>query len=111
MNKIDFKKELKHLYNPSPKAAVVVDVPPLNFLMIDGRGDPNTAAAYREAVEALFSLSYALKFMVKKDLGVDYAVMPLERAVVGRRYESIQPERQKRLAVDGHDHAARIYFG
>jgi len=78
MNKIDFKKELKHLYNPSAKAAVVVDVPPLNFLMIDGQGDPNTAVAYKEAVEALFSLSYALKFMVKKELGVDYAVMPLE---------------------------------
>ncbi len=78
MKKIDFKKELKHLYNSSPKAVVVVDVPPLNFLMVDGRGDPNTTAAYKEAVEALFSLSYALKFMVKKELAVDYAVMPLE---------------------------------
>ena len=78
MNKIDFKKELKQLYNPSPKVVVIVDVPPLNFLMIDGHGDPNTAAAYKEAVEALFGLSYALKFMVKKELGVDYAVMPLE---------------------------------
>lgn len=78
MSKIDFKKELNHLYNPSAKAVMVVDVPPLNFLMIDGRGDPNTATAYKEAVEALFSLSYTLKFMVKKELGVDYAVMPLE---------------------------------
>ncbi|MCG3210278.1 MAG: hypothetical protein FOGNACKC_03909 [Anaerolineae bacterium] len=78
MNKIDFKKELKNLYNPSAKTATVIDVPPLNFLMIDGHGDPNTAPAYREAVEALFSLSYALKFMVKKELAVDYAVMPLE---------------------------------
>jgi len=78
VDKIDFKKELKHLYNPSPKVAMVVDVPPLTFLMIDGQGDPNTATAYKEAVEALFSLSYALKFIVKKDLGVDYAVMPLE---------------------------------
>lgn len=78
MNKIDFKKELKYLYNPSLKAAMVVEVPPLNFLMIDGQGDPNTATAYKEAIEALFSLSYALKFMVKKELGVDYGVMPLE---------------------------------
>lgn len=78
MNKIDFKKELKHLYSPSAKGVMVVDVPPLNFLMIDGQGDPNTAIAYKEAVEALFSLSYALKFMVKKELGVDFAVMPLE---------------------------------
>jgi hypothetical protein len=78
MNKIDFKQELKHLYNPSTKTATVVDVPPLNFLMVDGQGDPNTATAYKEAVEALFSLSYALKFMIKKELGVDYAVMLLE---------------------------------
>jgi hypothetical protein len=78
MSKIDFKKELNHFYNPSAKAVMVVDVPPLNFLMIDGRGDPNTATAYKEAVEALFSLSYALKFMIKKELGIDYAVMPLE---------------------------------
>lgn len=78
MNKIDFKKELKHLYSPSLKTVMVVDVPPLNFLMIDGQGDPNTTIAYKEAVEALFSLSYALKFMVKKELALDYAVMPLE---------------------------------
>ncbi len=77
MNKIDFKKELKHLYNPSAKTATTVDVPPLNFLVIDGQGDPNTAPAYREAIEALFSLAY-VKFMVKKELAVDYAVMPLE---------------------------------
>lgn len=78
MSKIDFKKELSHLYNPSSKAVAVVEVPPLNFLMVDGQGDPNTSAAYKEVVEALFSLAYALKFMIKKELGVDYAVMPLE---------------------------------
>jgi hypothetical protein len=79
MEKIDFKKKLKHLYQPSAKAVVQVDVPTLNFLMVDGEGDPNTAQAYSEAVEALFTLSYALKFRVKKGaLGMDYVVMPLE---------------------------------
>jgi len=77
--KIDLRKELKHLYNPSSKQIAVVDVPDMNFLMIDGQGDPNTSVAYRDAVESLFAVSYTLKFMVKKgEQAVDYAVMPLE---------------------------------
>ncbi|HEC35301.1 MAG TPA: hypothetical protein ENI39_02060 [Anaerolineae bacterium] len=78
MSKVDLKKDLKHLYNPSAKEVSVVDVPPMNFLMIDGAGDPNVSLEYRQAMEALFSLSYALKFRIKKCNGLDYAVMPLE---------------------------------
>ena len=79
MRKIDYKKELKHLYKPSPKKVEIVDVPEMNFLMIDGQGDPNTAREYKDAVEALFAVSYALKFMVKKGpMAIDYGVMPLE---------------------------------
>jgi len=78
MGKVDHKKNKKHLYNPSAKEVSVVDVPPMHFLMIDGAGDPNISLDYQHAVEALFSLSYALKFRVKKSNGVDYAVMPLE---------------------------------
>ena len=77
--KVDYKKELKQLYNPPAKSVVEVVVPAMNFLMIDGEGDPNTSPVYAEAVETLFALSYTLKFMVKKGaLGIDYAVMPLE---------------------------------
>jgi len=79
MKKIDFKKELKHLYKASPKKAEIVDVPQMKFLMIDGKGDPNTSQEFQDAVEALYSLSYTLKFMVKKgELEIDYGVMPLE---------------------------------
>ena len=78
MEKIDLKKELKHLYNPSPKEVVAVDVPAMNFLMIDGEGDPNTSAEYIAAIETLFGVSYTLKFMIKKEEGIDYGVMPLE---------------------------------
>jgi len=79
MTKLDLKRELRHLYAPSAKAVTVVEVPRLRFLMIDGQGDPNTTPAYAEAVEALFSVSYAAKFMVKRGPGgIDYAVMPLE---------------------------------
>lgn len=79
MPKIDLKQELKHLYQPSAKAVVQVTVPTLQFLMIDGQGDPNTSPEYAQAVEALFSVSYTVKFAVKKAAqGMDYAVMPLE---------------------------------
>jgi len=79
MKKIDYKKELKHLYKPSPKSIEIVDVPEMNFLMIDGQGDPNTSKEYSDAIEALYAVSFALKFMIKKgDLEIDYGVMPLE---------------------------------
>lgn len=79
MKKIDYKKELKPLYNPSAKKVETVDVPEMNFLMVDGKGDPNTSESFRKAVEALFSVSYTLKFMIKKGKEqIDYGVMPLE---------------------------------
>lgn len=55
----------------------MVEVPAMNFLMIDGTGDPH-GSEYREALEALFGLSYALKFGIKKAAGTDYGVMLLE---------------------------------
>jgi hypothetical protein len=79
VEKIDFKKELKHLYQPSVKEVAEVDVPGMNFLMVDGEGDPNTSHSYVEAIEALFSVSYTVKFMIKKgEHAIDYGVMPLE---------------------------------
>lgn len=79
MPKIDLKKELKHLFQPSAKEAALVDVPEMNFLMIDGAGDPNTSQEYQDAIEALYAVAYTLKFMVKKrDPEVDYVVPPLE---------------------------------
>ena len=77
MDKIDLKKELKNLYNPSAKEVSVVDVPAMNFLLINGEGAP-TSTQYSEAIEALFSVAYTLKFTIKKSKGIDYAVMPLE---------------------------------
>ena len=79
MEKIDYKKQLKHLYGPSAKKVEIVDVPQMNFLMVDGEGDPNTSKSFSEAIEAHYPLSYTLKFMVKKgELCVDYGVLPLE---------------------------------
>ncbi len=79
MEKIDYKKQLKHLYAPSAKKVELVEVPQMNFLMIDGEGNPNTSKSFSDAIEALYPLSYTLKFMVKRaKRGVDYGVLPLE---------------------------------
>jgi len=77
MSKVDFKKMLKELYGPKKKF-VIVDVPEMQFLMVDGHGDPNVAPEYQEAVEALYAVAYKLKFNSKKQLGKDYVVPPLE---------------------------------
>jgi hypothetical protein len=77
--KTDFKKELKHLYQPSAKEVTVVDVPDMNFLMVDGQGDPNTSPRYQEALEALYTVSYQLKFTIKgRAPESDYVIPPPE---------------------------------
>ena len=79
MQKINVLKGMKELYMPSSKVPSLVDVPVYNYLMIDGQGDPNTSPSYKSAIEALFSVSYAVKFMLKKsDRAIDYGVMPLQ---------------------------------
>lgn len=78
MPKLDLKKENKELYNPSAKEVSIVDIPEMSFLMIDGKGDPNTSQEYQDSIEALFSLSYKVKFISEKENSQDYVVMPLE---------------------------------
>ena len=78
MSKIDFKKTLKQLYQPPGGAFTRVDVPAMQFLMVDGRGDPNTTVVYEEALQVLYAVAYKLKFLSKSALGQDYVVPPLE---------------------------------
>ena len=80
MEKIDFKKTMKPLFAPSPKDFSVVDVPPLQFLMIDGKGRPDAESRteYAQALAALYPVAYKLKFLSKKQLGRDYVVPPLQ---------------------------------
>ncbi|MFZ6872010.1 GyrI-like domain-containing protein [Undibacterium sp. Di27W] len=79
MEKLDLKKQLKSVYQASATSVTEVNVPAFNFLMIDGQGDPNSSSHYAAAVEALFTVAYTLKFMLKKSsAAIDYAVMPLE---------------------------------
>ncbi len=68
----------KLLYNPSSKQPSIVDVPAMNFLMVDGIGDPNTSQQYKDAIETLYALSYTLKFAIKHAEKIDYQVSMLE---------------------------------
>lgn len=77
MSHTDWKKDLKHLYFPPQGKFTFADVPPLNFLMVDGHGDPNTAPEYADAVQALYGLAYTIKFALKAQ-GVEFSVAPLE---------------------------------
>ncbi len=78
MEKLELKKTLKYLYEPSARDFSIVDVPPMNFIMIDGQGNPNISKEYAESLQALYTAAYTLKFSIKKKLGVDYPVMASE---------------------------------
>ena len=66
MATLDLRKEFKHLYQPSAKVPVLVEVPEMQFLMVDGRGDPDNSQEFQNAVMALYSVAYTLKFTAKK---------------------------------------------
>jgi len=76
--KIDFKKALPGLYATPRDRFVPVDVPAMQFVMVDGAGDPNTASAYKQALEWLYSTSYAMKLAARAAGRRDYVVPPLE---------------------------------
>jgi len=78
LKKIDLKKHLKSLYQPSAKEVELVRVPKFNYLMIDGEGDPNNSQSFQDATQALYALAYTLKFMIKGEKSVDYPVMGLD---------------------------------
>ena len=73
---LDMKKTDKALYNP-PTKPVMVDVPPMHYLMIDGEGNPNTVPEYQTAIQTLYPLAYAVRAICKAK-GQPFTVMPLE---------------------------------
>jgi len=81
MNKLDYKKEFKDLYQPKTKPSLV-DVPEMTFISVSGSGDPNTSIEYKEAMEILYGLSFTIK--MSKMSGnqpegyFEYVVPPLE---------------------------------
>lgn len=81
MAAFDFKKEYKDLYMPKTTPCII-DVPAMRFIMVDGKGNPNTSELYAQAVELLYGLSYTIKMSKKGDRQpegyFDYVVPPLE---------------------------------
>lgn len=75
--KLDLKTDLKYLYAPPVREVVIVEVPAMHFLVLDGKGDPD-AQEFKDAVEALYTVAYTTKFLLKKEAAIDYPVMPLE---------------------------------
>lgn len=75
--KFDFKKDFAPLYRATSKRWASVEVPTFRFLAVNGHGDPNTSAAYAQAVESLYTVAYTLKFALK-ERGQDFVVPPLE---------------------------------
>lgn len=78
--KHEWRKQEKNLYIPKQKP-VLITVPQLKFLLIKGKGNPNSEE-FSEKIGILYSLSYAIKMMPK--LGYtpegyfEYTVYPLE---------------------------------
>lgn len=93
MEKLDLKKTRKALFTAPLNRFVPVDVPPVSCLMVDGHGDPNTAPAYKLAVESLYATAYAIKFSCKAK-GQDFVVAPLEGLWSARDPESFAARRK-----------------
>jgi hypothetical protein len=77
MEKLDLKKTRKPLFTAPLGRFVTIQAPPVSYLMVDGHGDPNTAPAYRLAVESLYATAFTIKFASKAN-GKDFVVAPLE---------------------------------
>jgi hypothetical protein len=77
VSKVDFKKKFKEFYHPSSKEVVIVEIPEMQFLMIDGMGSPGDSEEYLNALSVLYPVTFKVKFMSKAN-GKDYVVPPLE---------------------------------
>lgn len=92
----DYKKEYKDLYMPKQKP-VLIDVPVMNFIMVDGEGDPNTSPQYQEAMEILYGLSFTIKMSKmsgQQPAGYfEYVVPPLEGLwwFAGDKFDNTKP--------------------
>ena len=77
MAAFDFKKDRKDLYNPGT-APVIMDVPEMLFIMVDGQGDPNTSQAYSESMQILYGLAYTIRMNKAEDGYFEFVVPPPE---------------------------------
>jgi len=119
MKKLDLRTAYKHLYRPSAKKVSVVDVPALQFVLVDGQIEPGLAPgkspSFQEAMQALYSIAYTLKFMSKgrEDDPIDYTVMALEALwwVEGDEFDINRPDNWRWTAmIMQPDHISQAMF-
>lgn len=81
MEKLDYKKEYKDLYQPK-KVPSIIEVPEMIFIAVDGKGNPNTSPEYQAALEMLYGLSFTIKMSKMNNTQpegyFEYTVPPLE---------------------------------
>lgn len=77
MKKLDYKKEYQDLYLPTTKPSII-DVDKICYVVVEGKGNPNTSKAYKESIELLYGLSYTIKMDRKQENYFEYVVPPLE---------------------------------
>jgi hypothetical protein len=107
MEKLDLRKQYKHLYLPSAKQVAIVDVPAFKFVMIDGAiepgASPGMSTSFQQALEALYGITYTLKFASKlhKENPIDYTIMTLEALwwVEDGEFDITRPENWKWTAM------------
>jgi hypothetical protein len=76
---MEFKEVLKQFYSPKPAKPELVTIPKFQFAMIDGHGDPNNSKDFQDAIGALYSVVYSIKFGRKKaGITPDFKIAPLE---------------------------------
>lgn len=77
MKKIDIKLAHAEIYNPDKGVIKVIDIPKMRFLAIEGYGKP-TEKNFQDATQTIYNVAYALKYLVRKEMNLEYSVMPLE---------------------------------
>jgi hypothetical protein len=106
VEKIAFKRKSKHLYQPKADVVVEVDVPPLDFLMVDGAGDPAAQGLRGCRRSSVRTVVYAEVHAEEEHCCNRLRRHAARRALVGRRHEPILSRRQVELEMDHDDHAA-----
>lgn len=78
----DYKKEYKEFYLPKKKPGLVT-VPPMNYIAVRGKGNPNEeGGAYKQSIGLLYGIAYTVKMSKMGSHRMagyfDYVVPPLE---------------------------------
>ncbi len=78
METIDLRKQMKELWSPPVGKVTLVTIPAMLYLVVEGVGNPNTSKAFQEAIQALYTAAYTMKFGAKAAGVADWKITPLE---------------------------------